>query len=161
MPTLEEVFLKLEEDTEENNKTIEGSQNPSFYSSVLPLDVQEPTNVDGDSTLLDPSKITPNMQKDSGLIKLHIWALMKIRFLLTIRSKALLLFQILLPVGLVAAGIAVSRISQKGDTSHPISLQISAAWYANVWGFQAVSNNYMFLDSVGEWYCHFQMIIFS
>ncbi|PVD38360.1 hypothetical protein C0Q70_00974 [Pomacea canaliculata] len=72
MPTLEEVFLKLEEDTEENNKTIEGSQNPSFYSSVLPLDVQEPTNVDGDSTLLDPSKITPNMQKDSGLIKLHI-----------------------------------------------------------------------------------------
>jgi hypothetical protein len=76
---------------------------------------------------VDPSQIFSNLQDESATAWSAFRALMWMRFLLLLRSKALMFWSLVLPVGMVVGAMFVSKGSSAVSTNtHPASLRLSA-----------------------------------
>ncbi|KAK6171363.1 hypothetical protein SNE40_019569 [Patella caerulea] len=143
MTSLEEVFLKLGND-EESDDTDGKSANGTNMINVNDVSV----NMDRNSTPEDAnnlfnSKNSLNLNKGGELMKQRLKAFLKIRFLLQIREKLALIFQIFLPIILVTSGLLLNKFGAKVNTSNDvISMSIKPDQYA--------SSNFLFVDSMND-----------
>ncbi|CAG5124847.1 unnamed protein product, partial [Candidula unifasciata] len=116
MTTLEEVFLKLEakesEDIEEEN---DETVNPDFFTSYDRIIGDQPT-------ILDANSIGRSTVRGRDLTRQRFWTLMKIRYILKLRDKAYVAFQIVLPIVFVIFGLVISKLYEKSvvQTTDPI-----------------------------------------
>ncbi|KAK7506564.1 hypothetical protein BaRGS_00002039, partial [Batillaria attramentaria] len=155
MPTLEEVFLKLEED-EEIADDEHGEENPSYNNSTSNLarvgKSPDQIHLDVRSPAMSPTEILPTVQEDAHRTWQCFLVMMKIRFRILVRSPAALIFMIILPIGLVAGALAISKTSSTSDNI-PKHKQLVADMYARPQGLAEDSQNrpdYLLFDAVND-----------
>ncbi|XP_071105754.1 cholesterol transporter ABCA5-like isoform X1 [Haliotis cracherodii] len=139
MTTLEEVFLKLGEDTDENPAPGHGIENPAYDENGLRS--TQRVFSDGESQInlemkdhSNPTQSLANKPTVENLASQRFWALMKIRFLIIIRNPMAVIFQIVLPIVFVVVGCVLSTLGPSAaDSSNPkpVSLFATSATYAS------------------------------
>lgn len=102
-------------------------------------------------SIVDVFKILPTVEENIHQKRNCFWALFKVRYLFTIRSKAALFFQIFLPIGLVAGGIALTSQATPIGVVNPTPLKLRG----NLYAYQHEAQNinllkYLLVDSVSE-----------
>lgn len=128
MTSLEEVFMKLEEDDvskklhEQTESVIEDENGHFPHNRVSPLTVTDTchTQVTIETDLLDLEKQTENLSKRQFKAMVKMW------ILLNFRNKANLVFSLVLPVIFVIIGLVVNKTSSNvtyDSKPTPISLQ--------------------------------------
>ncbi|KAL8586837.1 hypothetical protein ACOMHN_052713 [Nucella lapillus] len=138
MPTLEEVFLKLGEEEEG-----EGNENPT-YNSLSHLDVdfskmegngRQPQTQIQMRTNQNVNQVFSTTQKPSDQAGFCFWMLFKLRFFNFWRSKLTLILLIVLPIGLVAFSLVLSKLQAKANTNlTPVPLDLTSLQYARLSG---------------------------
>ncbi|XP_041352800.1 cholesterol transporter ABCA5-like [Gigantopelta aegis] len=108
-------------------------QPTTIHQATDQQDTDQPTTIHQDTDQQDTDQqATYNSMlshlnthiKDGSLTAQRFWALLRIRFLLRIRSKIAFFFQTLLPVAMVVAGCVLSKLNTSVDTSKPAPLTI-------------------------------------
>ena len=122
-----------EGETESNGR----SQNLGYEGVLNPLDVEfsgqkreDEINIEMRASRHDPSQLFPTLQEGGEKTSLRFWALVKIRFLLMVRSKAAWIFMLCLPVGLVAGGLVLNKQSSPSSDMTPVPIMLSGTIYA-------------------------------
>lgn len=139
MTTLEEVFLQLEDTSEETEDTMDELEGISLHDAcdVDSLIVREgPATVSSAvnrSTIagqeLNKPELRPNSQRPVWKAKQQLMALLKIRWINTIRYPSKLIFMVILPPILVIVGIVLSRQMKKKGDNGPKSLHLTPDVY--------------------------------
>ncbi|KAL5018612.1 hypothetical protein ScPMuIL_004334 [Solemya velum] len=142
MTTLEEVFLKLEED--DNTDIMELGKQPDPTKSPVKRSISHPmsmasgqhdsaTNVMVDfvPAPMNEQKTLPKLHKKTENIKIDkLKALCKIRFLRSTREKGLLVVQLIFPAIFVLAGLLVSKLQVTStDAFNPTAVKIEYPLY--------------------------------
>ncbi|BFZ21348.1 hypothetical protein BsWGS_24386 [Bradybaena similaris] len=125
MTTLEEVFLKLEADEfEETEDVNNGELNSGFLPDYRSI------NIDKHGSTTDNESIGKSTVRGSDLTRQRFWALMKVRFLLKLRDKKAVFFQIMLPIAFVIFGLVISKTSEKSSVQTLSPLFFTPTLYA-------------------------------
>ncbi|XP_067671428.1 cholesterol transporter ABCA5-like [Haliotis asinina] len=137
MTTLEEVFLKLGEDADETEDSVQGFGNPN-YDSFNPnsnqrvyTDSQSQVNIEMKDHV-NPTLSAANVPTVEKLTSQRLWALMKLRFLIITRNPLSVIFQIFLPIVFVVVGCILSTLgksAEDGSNPKPVSLFSTSAAY--------------------------------
>ena len=142
-----------------------GSQNHGYDGLLNHLDVDtggqktdDQHSIEMRSNRQDPSQMFPTLQDKKGGSSMLFWALMKLRFLLVVRSKAAWVFMLVLPVGLVTGGLVLSKQSSSSDST-PVAMAMSGVMYAKSSVTQDASlPKFLLRDSVGK--CDRVLVLF-
>ncbi|XP_035824811.1 ATP-binding cassette sub-family A member 5 [Aplysia californica] len=128
MTTLEEVFLKLEEDHVIDADSEEvGRRNAGFEANNEDVTLM----MDGD---LGKNVFTKSVISGRALWKQRFQALVKIRFLLMLRNSKALFWQLIFPIGLVTGGLVLAKSNSYQTPETPTTLLLQPSLYANVSG---------------------------
>ncbi|XP_062616764.1 cholesterol transporter ABCA5-like, partial [Saccostrea cucullata] len=154
MTSLEEVFMKLEEDNSTENlqemieSTMETENVHVHKNRVSPLTVADvqTTEVNIDTDLLDLEKQTENLSTRQFKAMVKMWAL------LNFRNKANLIFALVLPVVFVVVGMVINKTATnitKDLTPTPLSLMGLPA-YAKMRNIPSGAPNLLLRNSDGS-----------
>lgn len=146
------------DDEEGDTDSNQGSQNFGFEGVLNHHDLDingqkkdDEIRIEMRTNRHDPSQMFPTLQDGSKQTSLRFWALIKIRFLLMVRSKAAWIFMLVLPVGLVAGGLVLSKQSSPSSNSTPEPVALSGLMYAkNVLSSASSLPNFFVKDSVSK-----------
>ncbi|XP_074639186.1 cholesterol transporter ABCA5-like isoform X3 [Acropora palmata] len=136
MTTLEEVFLQLEDtnqETEGETDEFQSFETLTDVRDVVPLVLQDgattaPVSAGGQE--LNQPNLSRNSQKPLWKAKQQLLALLKIRWLTTLRSPLKIFFMILLPPIFLVVGLVLSTQSKrKDDANTPQSLVLNPELY--------------------------------
>lgn len=137
--TLEEVFLKLEEPSEEEEEanTIENSQaHPIAMNEHTHLTVNNGLKVSGSvgdlysSNLeLNPTTLDSTSKRTDVSLWVQFMALLEIRWKLSIRSPMKIVFQAIIPPILLVVGLVLFRNVTKGSIDDVSSVKLPPSMY--------------------------------
>ncbi|XP_059141166.1 ABC-type organic anion transporter ABCA8B-like isoform X1 [Physella acuta] len=129
MTTLEEVFLNLESDEfieQDEDDMAQVNLSYNLAEDATEVNIQSPDNIDFQNFKPTVQGATLSLQRFK--------ALMKIRFLLVIRSVYSLIFQIILPVLFVVIGLVLAKVNNVTPAEYPTPLQLNTSHYASSLG---------------------------
>lgn len=153
MPTLEEVFLKLEE-MEELEEVGFGRENESFSGSRNGLDEasKKPDHIrlEVHSNCASHVDAMPTVREEENRAWAIFTVLLKLRLKITLRSPAALFFTIALPIGLVAGALALGKKSPSSGAGNPTPVELSASMYAQAHGISSNLPSYLLFDAVNN-----------
>lgn len=124
------------EDEEVEEDDLKGNENSNFKGSHTQLDVdsnkqgrKNDIHIEMRGQRQDPSQVLQTVATNKGSTGLVFFYLLKLRLLLMVRSKAAWIFMLVLPIGLVAGGLVLSKQSSNSDNT-PQPLNLSPFLYA-------------------------------
>lgn len=133
MTTLEEVFLKLEEQEEGVDDDDDDDGVHDKGGLIKKNDSSIPAVINMDMAQNDPM-LNADVVSGSQLFWQRFWILCKIKALIHIRSPMATIFQVFVPVILVIVGLVLSKTLGKAqeDNSAPVPILLTPAYYANM-----------------------------
>ncbi|XP_031568598.1 ATP-binding cassette sub-family A member 5-like [Actinia tenebrosa] len=155
MTTLEEVFLQLEDTSDEvkednNQPSINGSQNNLLIptASKENLSGSQASNLHHTGVDLDIQEIRKNegMSKYTG----QLLALLKIQWLQTIRSPLKLFFMVIVPPILLVVGLVLIKVNSSDTGSSLRRVPISPTMYVTPASTQSYATPILFQNSTGS-----------
>ncbi|CAG2245460.1 ABCA5 [Mytilus edulis] len=154
MTTLEEVFLALEED-DQSMDIKDVLKLGGHAASADTLDNNHDAESIDKSTvnILAALEKSPLVKEQDNLKTQQFWALSKVRLIRSLKDKALLFVNLILPVVFVVVGLVVSKTSAMNTATapSPLNLTLASGIYANYTNYSPSAKNppVLLRDSLG------------
>ncbi|XP_078615923.1 cholesterol transporter ABCA5-like isoform X2 [Branchiostoma floridae x Branchiostoma japonicum] len=151
MTTLEEVFLKLRDDVNmEDKKSLNGTVSGSVTPASLDADMMSEVNIQ-----------TPNLSPQEGyelythteLTKRRLLAMFRVYFINNIRNKAAIFFRLVMPIIFLVIGVVLLKVLPSGvqGASNPTRLDLSPGLYLRGGtGPQSSADSLLYQNSTGS-----------
>ncbi|XP_076072509.1 cholesterol transporter ABCA5-like isoform X3 [Mytilus galloprovincialis] len=144
MTTLEEVFLALEED-DQSMDIKDVLKLGGHAASAVTLDNNHDAEPISKSTanILEALEKSPLVKEQDNLKTQQFWALSKVRLIRSLKDKALLFVNLILPVVFVVVGLVVSKTSAMNTATapSPLNLTLASGIYANYTNYSPSAKN--------------------
>ncbi|XP_035696779.1 ATP-binding cassette sub-family A member 5-like [Branchiostoma floridae] len=151
MTTLEEVFLKLRDDVNmEDKKSLNGTVSGSVTSTSLDADMMSEVNIQ--TPHLSPQE-GYELYTDTELTKRRLLAMFRVYFINNIRNKAAIFFRLVMPIIFLVIGVVLLKVLPSGvqGASNPTRLDLSPGLYLRGrTGPQSSADSLLYQNSTGS-----------